>query len=227
MVKISKAITPSGWDNTNNLAGLPPGLVRSILGYAGESIVIGRALACGFNLFFKAWRDSKYDAVLDAQGELFRVEIKQTGNGKNISCTSGGRSGGQISRAARSREVVLSPEDSDFLIAVHTFTGKCWVVPTEVIHIRSRKQNPTPSLIDFEEKWKIFSNPPAGLSLEEIRRGFRSLPLNDLKSLAVRLGVVDQPSQNYKFYSRGKAAKLKSINEWYVLEIWKAIFAQL
>ena len=82
----------NSWNETRNLAGLQEGLVRSILGYAGESLVIGRALACGYNLFFKAWRDSKYDAVLDAAGVLFRIEIKQSGDGSEISCTSGGRS---------------------------------------------------------------------------------------------------------------------------------------
>ena len=104
------------WTFTQNIAGLPEGQVRSILGYAGESLVIGRALACGYNLFFKAWRDSKYDAVLDTGGQLFRIEIKQSGDGSQISCTSGGRSGAQISRDAASREEVLSPEESDFLI---------------------------------------------------------------------------------------------------------------
>lgn len=73
----------------------------------GESLVIGRALACGYNLFFKAWRDSKYDAVLDAVGQLFRVEIKQSGDGTQLSCTSGGRSGAQISLEAAYRATLL------------------------------------------------------------------------------------------------------------------------
>jgi hypothetical protein len=88
-----ESLYEANWNKTRNLAELPYGLVRSILGYAGESLVIGRALACGFNLFFKAWRDSKYDAVLDAAGVLFRIEIKQSGDVTQISCTSGGRSG--------------------------------------------------------------------------------------------------------------------------------------
>jgi hypothetical protein len=81
------------WRDTKNLAGVDQGNFRSILGYAGESLVIGRALVAGYNLFFKAWRDSKYDAVLDHGGELFRIEIKQSGEGKQISCTSGGALG--------------------------------------------------------------------------------------------------------------------------------------
>ncbi|MDO8645714.1 MAG: hypothetical protein Q7R42_03925 [Candidatus Planktophila sp.] len=226
MVK-SKAPALEGWAQTRNLAKLPEGLVRSILGYAGESIVIGRALACGYNLFFKAWRDSKYDAVLDAKGELFRIEIKQTGDGKNISCTSGGRSGEQISRSASSRETVLTPDESDFLIGVHTFTGKCWIVPTEVIHIRNRKTNTTSSLEDYLEKWKIFSEPPAGIRLEQIRKGFRSFSIAELRVIARKLGITQKPSLNYKIYSRGRSVMLKSKRDWYVLEIWNAIFSKI
>ena len=215
------------WTQTQNLAGLPEGQVRSILGYAGESLVIGRALACGYNLFFKAWRDSKYDAVLDSGGQLFRVEIKQSGDGTQLSCTSGGRSGAQISRDVASREEVLSPDESDFLIGVHTFRGKCWVVPTEVIYFRNRKSNPTWSLKDFEEKWQIFSKPPFGFTMEEIRIGFRYRSLDELEAIASRIGINQPPSLQYKFSERSQAVQLLSNREWYILEIWRRIFTSL
>ena len=216
----------NGWDwaLTQNLAGLPEGQVRSILGYAGESLVIGRALACGYNLFFKAWRDSKYDAVLDAEGQLFRVEIKQSGDGTQISCTSGGRSGAQISRDVASREEVLSPEESDFLIGVHTFSGKCWVVPTEVIDYRNRKTNPTWSLEDYEEKWGIYSKPPFGFTLKDIRQGFRNLSLKELEVVASKIGITKPTSLSCKFSLRSQAVDLPDIKDWYILEIWATIF---
>lgn len=217
----------SDWTSTQNLAGLPEGQVRSILGYAGESLVIGRALACGYNLFFKAWRDSKYDAVLDSGGQLFRVEIKQSGDGTQLSCTSGGRSGAQISRDVASREEVLSPEESDFLIGVHTFSGKCWVVPTEVIFFRNRKSNPTWSLKDFEEKWQIFSKPPFGFTMEEIRIGFRFQSLEELEAIASRVGINQPASLQYKFSERSQAVELLSNREWYILEIWRKIFTSI
>lgn len=215
------------WNSTRNLAGLPEGQVRSILGYAGESLVIGRALACGFNLFFKAWRDSKYDAVLDASGQLFRIEIKQSGDGTQISCTSGGRSGAQISREVDSREEVLSPEDSDFLVGVHTFSGACWIIPTEVVYFRNRKSLPTSSLEAYLEKWKIFSQPPFDLSLQEIRTGFRTLDLQELEKLGSRLGLKKPKSLSYQFSQTSRAKTLSSYREWYILEIWRSIFESI
>jgi hypothetical protein len=215
------------WNSTRNLAGLPKGQVRSILGYAGESLVIGRALACGFNLFFKAWRDSKYDAVLDASGQLFRIEIKQSGDGTQISCTSGGRSGAQISREVDSREEVLSPDDSDFLVGVHTFSGACWIIPTEVVYFRNRKSLPTPSLEAYLEKWKIFSQPPFDLSLQEIRTGFRTLELQELENLGSRMGLKKPKSLSYQFSQTSRAVTLSSYREWYILEIWRSIFESI
>lgn len=212
------------WTFSQNLAKLPKGQTRSILGYAGESLVIGRALACGYNLFFKAWRDSKYDAVLDASGELFRIEIKQSGDGNNLSCTSGGRSGAQISRVVKSREIVLSPEESDFLIGIHTFSGKSWIVPTEVIYFRNRKINPTFSLNDYEEKWAIFSSPPCGFSLEEIRKGFRNYTEVELEKIGRRLGILRPLTLKYKFSPRSKEIKLDNMSDWFILEIWRVIF---
>ncbi len=217
-------VVSSDWSNTRNLAKLPVGQARSILGYAGESVVIGRALACGFNLFFKAWRDSKYDAVLDSHGVLFRVEIKHSGDGESLSCTSGGRSGRQISRSVKSRERILSPDESDFLIGTHTFSGKCWIVPTEVVFFRNRKSNPTWSFYDYEEKWAIFSDPPLGFKLDEIRKGFRHHKIRELVRIAQRIGITDKPNLRYKFVERNQAEDLPSKKDWYILEIWRKIF---
>jgi len=51
------------WQKTKNIGGLEVGNYRSIVGYAGESLVVRRALVCGFSVSLKAWRDSKCDAV--------------------------------------------------------------------------------------------------------------------------------------------------------------------
>ena len=72
--------------DTNNDGG------RSITGHATESLVVGRALLCGYNIFIAAFPSGKYDAVLDSSGNLFRIEIKGSST-NTLSLTSGGRSG--------------------------------------------------------------------------------------------------------------------------------------
>jgi len=211
------------WRATRNLAGLDQGNFRSILGYAGESLVIGRALVAGYNLFFKAWRDSKYDAVLDHGGQLFRIEIKQSGDGKQISCTSGGRSGQQISRETASREVVLSPDDSEFLIGVHSMSGKCWIIPTEVVWLRKQASISTGSLDLYLERWDIFTSFPASLSLEDLRVGFRKRDLETLMKISQDLGLDEEPQLYINFPPRTRRV-LHRREDWYVLKIWEKIF---
>ena len=142
------------WKKSFNLADRPPGSSRSITGYGAESLIIGRALLCGYNLFFKAWRDSKYDAVLEANKILFRVEFKGTST-ENLTLTSGGRAGRQISRETASRERVLSTDDSELLIGIDSGCGICWIIPTEVVKILGKKQIPVRYLIQFKERWSI------------------------------------------------------------------------
>jgi hypothetical protein len=46
----------------------------------------------GFIVFFKLWREAKYDMVIDCEGELFRVQIKGTKN-QNVGFMTRGRGG--------------------------------------------------------------------------------------------------------------------------------------
>ena len=42
-----------------NITKLKPGSWRSMLGYAGQEIALGRLLSCGFNVARSLWRDGK------------------------------------------------------------------------------------------------------------------------------------------------------------------------
>ena len=207
------------WSNTRNVAGLSDGLVRSVLGYAGESLVIGRALVCGYNLFFKAWRDSKYDAVLDHGGVLYRVEIKQTGDGKHLSVTSGGRSGAQISRDAESREEIVSTEDCEILIGVHSMTGECWIIPTEVLELIGRKSLNTSALEPFKESWKIFLAAPESFGTERLKIRLRTLSLDQISKIAHSLGI-NGPLAGYEVGPRTWVDFSTRPIDGYAMAIW-------
>ena len=148
------------WDKTK-LVALPKdqhlGIGRSVVGYAAESLVIGRALLCGYALFFKAWRDYKTDAILDYRGQTYRIEIKGTGDSSNLGVTSGGRAGEQISRESASRAKIVSREDADFVFGVHTGSGDSWLVPIEILEILNVGNINLQKVRDFKECWKIFT----------------------------------------------------------------------
>jgi len=181
------------WKPLFNIAKRPIGDVRSITGYGAESLITGRALICGYNLFFKAWRDLKYDAVLEADKILFRVEFKGTST-KDLTLTSGSRAGKQINRAVDSREQVLSTDDSEILIGIDSACGICWVIPTEIIKILKKKRIPIAQINHFKEKWGLM-------------RHLASEPDICRKILAYGISGLSEAEQKQVEQAYGKGAK--------------------
>ena len=215
-------VMTTAWERSINLAKHPDGTIRSILGYAGESIVIGRALVSGYNLFFKAWRDSPYDAVLEYDGILYRIEIKQSGAGQELSLTGGGRSGAQISRSVESREHVVSTEDCDLLIGVHSLSGKCWVIPAEVLEILNRTRADVDAFRDFEESWAIFTNAPSELGPERLRTRLRKKTVAELETLAHNLGIA-LPAPDWHSYATRTKVEFTSDIDKLAFAIWTEV----
>lgn len=214
---------PSAWEKTKLIAEERAGIGRSILGYAGESIIIGRALVCGYNLFFKAWRDSKYDAVLDHGGNLYRIEIKQTAGEKELSVTSGGRSGQQISRDVESREETISSKDCDFLFGVQTLSGRCWIVPIEVIEIFNKASLPFEKLADFEEAWGLFLKIPDDFGKDGLRVRLRELEIEMLQKIWSSLGEIGDPPATWRFGGRRSDLIFKNDTDRYAFAIWSIL----
>lgn len=210
------------WEESKNLLGVDNGKFRSILGYAGESLAIGRALVCGYNLFFKAWRDAKYDAVLDSNGTLFRVEIKQT-SGDNLSVTSGGRAGEQISRVAASREQILSTEECDFVIGVQSMNGHCWIIPVELIEIIGRSSLNSTLLQEFYEKWGVFTGNGSVFSSEDMKAGFRNKSDTELEKICINLRINDLG--NYSIPASSRTFLELTKRNWQIYKIWQSILS--
>jgi len=222
-----------GWEKTVNIAKMPPGNFRSIAGYASESLVVGRAMICGFIIFVKAWRDSKYDAVLDAHGALYRIEIKGTAGESDISTTSGGRAGEQISRQAESREKPLSTQDCDWLIATTSMNGICWIIPVEFIEILQVRQLKIRDIDLFKEKWAIFNSTDLNIQ-PYLKSGYKNLTVKELERIAINLSIdcsIYQNPENQKFSFDPQNRRLKKYELDYksilVIRIWEKIFKNI
>jgi len=217
------------WDKTVNIAKMPPGSFRSIAGYASESLVVGRAMLCGFIIFVKAWRDSKYDAVLDAHGALYRIEIKGTAGDSDISTSSGGRSGQQISREAESREKPLSTVDCDWLIATTSMDSVCWIVPIEFIEILGLMKLTIRDIDLFKEKWAVFNLTDPNIQ-PYLKDGYKKVPISKLEAIASNLNV-DYRNMDLVFTFDKNNNRLKKYELTYedrlVIAIWEKIFSDI
>ena len=209
-----------------NITAQSEGTYRSLNGAADVNVFIGKATKAGFFLFFKAWRDMPYDAVLDHKGILFRVEVKGASANKagktQFNVTRGGRSGAQIDRSAPSRTRLISRSDCDFVVGVNSDNGDCYIIPTDFIEIADRQNLTTRSVEMFKEKWKLFTfgTQSGRLTGEDTRDGLRNKELPELQQIGTNLGVV-LPAGNYKIPGTTKIVSDEK-DKW-ILLIWKKL----
>lgn len=199
------------------------GTFRSLNGAADENIFIGRASKAGFYCFFKVWRDMPYDAVLDYEGVLYRVEVKGSSNSR-FNVTRGTRSGKQIKRGT-SRTRVLSREDCDFVVGVDSNTGDCYIIPEDVIQIIGKKNLDYKTLKNYKEKWQLLMFAKNHLTKEQTRDGLFGMKSGDLFRLATALGIT-VPSSPIKVPGT-KSTEIVSKKEKTIYLIWESIAKDL
>lgn len=201
-----------------NITGLDTsGTFRSLNGAADENVFIGKASKAGFFCFFKVWRDMPYDAVLDYENILYRVEVKGASSGI-YDLTRGGRSGAQIDRNAVNRTRRITRDDCDFVVCVDSNNGDCFILPVDILDITNRQSFRTGALEPFKEKWKLFIHGTARLTGAQTRDGLLSLSLTELQSIATRIGAVVPPGN---FPLPGTAGlRISDEKEKTILAIW-------
>lgn len=198
-----------------NITGVDGGQFRSLNGAADENIFIGKASKAGFFCFFKVWRDMPYDAVLDHEGVLYRVEVKGSSTGK-FDLTRGGRSGAQINRNAASRKRRIVREDCDFVVCIDSNNGDCYILPVDVLDVVEKCNLSTAFLDPFKEKWCLFIHGTNRLPGNLTRDGLSGLSLQDLHRIANSINAV-VPSGPIKC---GGRTKVTDERKKAILQIW-------
>lgn len=184
------------------------GIFRSLNGAADENIFIGKALKAGFFCFFKAWRDMSYDAVLEYQNVLFRIEVKGSST-TSFDLSRGSRSGAQINRQAENRKRPISRNDCDFVVCVDSNNGDCYILPVDIIEISRRDNLPKSVLNPFKEKWHLLMHNSEELTTNGIKQGLLALSTERLSEIA-RTNHIIIPEDPIK---PKKNVKLSIINE--------------
>ena len=172
----------------------------------------------GFFCFFKVWRDMPYDAVLDYEHILYRVEVKGSSSG-TYNLTRGGRSGAQIDRHAENRTRRIERSDCDFVVCVDSNNGDCYKLPVDILDITNRKNFGTRALEPFKEKWQLFIHDDATrLTGSQTRDGLLSLPLPVLQSVAMRIGAI-VPTGDFRLPGT-TGLRISDEKEKTILAIW-------
>ena len=70
---------------SNNINHINSGIMTANAGDSAEFIFVARAILAGFNCSSVDVRSSRYDAIIDFNDKLLRVQIKGISSGNNIS----------------------------------------------------------------------------------------------------------------------------------------------
>lgn len=133
-----------------NSQNIESGKYMSMEGNADEMIVVGKLIKMGFNCSRVDVTNSKYDAVIDRNGRLLRIQIKGTIS-TSLSLTCDWRSGVQINRETNHARKVTH-EDCDILIGVSKTNARCYVIPARDLANFGNTVSLS-ALTAYEENW--------------------------------------------------------------------------
>jgi hypothetical protein len=149
------------------MSGYRKGNFLGIQGAGNEQLVAARALKHGFIAFFKLWSDTKYDMVMECEGQLFRAQVKGTGE-QSVPFTTRQRGG----EAKEHRKPLhhYDRSDCDLIIGVDSENGECYIIPIDYVVATGKKSGKFRDLLNFKERWDFISGNNY-LSVEECRKG--------------------------------------------------------
>jgi hypothetical protein len=115
---------------STNINNIDSGVMTANAGDSAEFIFVARAILAGFNCSSVDVRSSRYDAIIDYNDKLLRVQIKGISSGNNISFKDRDRGGQGIDHThERNIGKRITSKDCDIYVAVDKQVGICYIIP--------------------------------------------------------------------------------------------------
>lgn len=143
----------------SNINSVNTGIMTANAGDSAEFIFVARAILAGFNCSSVDVRSSRYDAIIDYNNNLLRVQIKGISTGNSISFKDRDRGGQGIDHKHTTNiGQRITSKDCDIYVAVDRQVGICYIIPMSWADALSDKEYKTVNLKkidDFKENWNI------------------------------------------------------------------------
>ena len=127
-------------------------------GDSAQFLFLARAISAGFNCSNVDVRSSGYDAIIDVNSKLLRIQIKGVQD-NNISFWNRARGGQGIdSKHERNQQKRITKKDCDLYVAVDKQIGICYIIPMSYADSLSDKESKrmnVDKLSQFRENWSI------------------------------------------------------------------------
>ncbi len=145
---------------SNNITHIDSGIMTANAGDSAEFIFIARAILAGFNASSVDVRSSRYDAIVDKNGTLLRIQIKGISTGNTISFKDRDRGGQGIDHHhERNIGKRITSKDCDIYVAVDKQVGICYIIPmkwADKLKDEECKSINISKIQQFKENWDIF-----------------------------------------------------------------------
>ena len=144
---------------TTNINHINSGIMTANAGDSAEFIFVARAILAGFNCSSVDVRSSRYDAIIDYNNKLLRVQIKGISTGNTISFKDRDRGGQGIDHHhQRNIGQRITNKDCDIYVAVDKQVGICYIIPmswADKLSDEECKNVNLKKVIAYKENWDI------------------------------------------------------------------------
>lgn len=147
---------------STNRTNINSGIITANAGDSAQFLFISRAILAGYNCSNVDVRSSRYDAVIDYEGDIFKVQVKGI-SGEKISFKDRDRGGiGIDSTNEHNIGKIITKDDCDIYVAVDKQVGICYIIPMiEIDKNYSDEQKKSVKLRELEkykENWTVIDN---------------------------------------------------------------------
>lgn len=143
---------------STNLLHINSGVMMANAGDSAQFLFIARAILAGFNASNVDVRSSRYDAIVDYENILLKIQVKGISSG-NISFKDRDRGGQGIDHTHdRNKGKRITSKDCDIYVAVDKQVGICYIIPMSYADILSDyecKNVNLKQLEKYKENWEI------------------------------------------------------------------------
>lgn len=148
---------------SSNILNINNGVMLANSGDSAQFLFLSRAILAGFNASNVDVRSSRYDAIVDYNSHLLRIQIKGISS-NSISFKDRDRGGQGIDHThEHNRGKIITSEDCDIYVAVDKQVGICYLIPmASYVDMLPNKIKEKPINIDtlqqYKENWKIIKD---------------------------------------------------------------------
>lgn len=147
---------------STNINQIESGIMTANAGDSAEFIFVARAILAGFNCSSVDVRSSRYDAIIDYNDKLLRVQIKGISSGNNISFKDRDRGGKGIDHThERNIGQRITSKDCDIYVAVDKQVGICYIIPmswADTLDNDKCKNVKLNEISQYKENWNIIKD---------------------------------------------------------------------